>query len=267
VSRRRALRVALSAAVGLVVLVVLLIGFTALALRVHPRAAAGWIEFSIGPATGESASIGTSQMRADGITVKAAIATACDVPPVRVFGPPWLSRTRYAITAVAPDAASFRPMLRQELQNRLRLETHVEPRTFDVFVLRTHGDLRLLEASRPGPSTWLEPRTARLRDASSERIAAALQYIVGKPVIDETGLRASYDLTLDWGDDPVASITPFLRDRFGLELSPAHRDIEVLVVDVAHRDPALLLFGQVGQLARGAPHSIRARISHALSTR
>lgn len=46
-------------------------------------------------------------------------------------------------------------------------------------------------------------------------VAEALQLIIGSPVIDETGLRNSYDLNLDWDDKPVQSLTAFLRDRYG----------------------------------------------------
>lgn len=264
-NRRRALRGVLSGVIGLVALVVLLVGCMALVLRLHPHASPSWVEFSIGPATGDSTSINATLIRSDGVALRGIIATAYDVPAVRVIGPPWLSRTRYAITAVARDAASFRPMLRQELANRLRLETHVEPRPFDVFVLTSAGDIRLLDSSRPGPSTWIERRSARLRDASSERIAAAVQQIVGKPVIDETGLRGSYDLTLDWTDDPVASITPFLRDRFGLQLTPARRDVDVLVIDRCRPDAALLMLGQTPRLTHFAPNRVRNQIARTLT--
>ena len=264
--RRRAVRVALSVVAGLIGVGVLLVSLALVAVHLQPPPAGKWVEFSIGPA-GESASIGPKQMRAEGITVKSAIATAYDIPAVRVTGPPWLSRVRYAITAVAPDAASFRPMLRQELDRRFHLETHVEPRTCDVFILTAGRDLRLLDSSRPGPATWIEDRTARLRDASGERIAAALQLIVGKPVIDETGLRGSYDLSLDWGDDAVASITPFLRERFGLHLAPARRDVDVLVIDSIRRDPALFLVGQTPRLTRHAPRRLREHIAGVFTIR
>ena len=240
---------------------VLFVGLALLAVHLHAPPAGNWVEFSIGPATGVSASISPVQIRSDGITVRGMIATAYDIPAVRVMGPPWLSRVRYAITAVASDAASFRPTLRQELDQRFHLQTHFEPRTYDVFVLTASRDVRLLDSSRPGPSTWIEDRTARLRDASSERIAAAVQSIVGKPVIDETGLRGSYDLSLDWRDDPVASLTPFLRERFGLQLAPARRDVDVLVIDAVRRDPTLFLVGQAPRLTRHAPRRLREHVA------
>ena len=266
-SVRRVLRLALSAAAGVLVTLAIVAALAALALRLHPRATLPWVEFSIGPATGDGANINRSAIRADGITVKAMIATAYEVPSVRVAGPPWLAQTRYSVTAVAQDPHAFRGMLRQELEKRFRLETHVEPRTVDAYVLTATSQVRLIDARRSGPSTWIEWRTARLLDASSERIAEALQLIVGKPVIDETGLRGSYDLTLDWDDDPVASITAFVEHRLGLRLAPGRRDVDVLIVDNVRRDPALFLLAHAGKLAREAPLSVRSQVARALAVR
>ena len=78
-SRRRAVRVILSLVLGLAAVGVLLIALARLAVHLGAPPAGKWAEFSIGPATGESASIGLSEMRADGITIRAAIATAYDV--------------------------------------------------------------------------------------------------------------------------------------------------------------------------------------------
>lgn len=264
---RRGLRLGLWIAAGMLTVLAVIAAAAALALRLHPRTNAPWVEFSIGPASGQSAWIGLRELRADGITVKALIAAAYDVPAVRIIGPPWLAQTRYSVTAVAGDTHAFRGMLRQEPDQRFRLQTHVEPRPFDVFVLTATGAPGLLESQRPGPGTWIEGRTARLRDASSERIAEALQLIVRAPVIDDTGLRGSYDLTLDWTDDPVTSITPFLRDRFGLRLTPGRRDLDVLIVDSAQRDAALLLLAHAGRLSRHAPPSLRFHLARALAVR
>jgi uncharacterized protein (TIGR03435 family) len=264
---RRALRVGVSVALGLVALIALLVAAAALVVHTYPPSSGKWVEFSIGPATGQSASIGLDQIHSDGITVRGAIATAYDIPAVRIVGPPWLSWTRYAITAVAPDKAAFRPLLRQELDRRFHLESHLEPRSVDLFVLTAGKGVRLLEASRPGPATWIEGGTARLRDASGERIAAALQAIIGKPVIDETGLRGSYDLSLDWGGDPVASITPYLRERFGLHLAPATRNVDVLIIDAARRDAAMLLMAQAPWLTRHAPRAMRHHLARLITIR
>jgi Protein of unknown function (DUF3738) len=111
-----------------------------------------WIQFSIGPASGRSVSIGTNSIRANGMSLEHAIATAFEIPSVRVVGPAWLRTTRYSLTAIVDvdEADKLRQMLKQELEARLHLVTHFEPRPFDVFVLRATAAPRL-DAGAAGP--------------------------------------------------------------------------------------------------------------------
>ncbi len=72
--------------------------------------------------------------------------------------------------------------------------------------------------------------------AGSEGDAGTLEYMLGKPVIDETGLTKHYDFELKWtvgGDERPAPgvLTRALREQLGLELTAARRPVEVLVVD------------------------------------
>ena len=265
----RAVRIAIGVVIGGVVAVGLVMALAALALRSHPRAAGQWVEFSIGPASGESATINRGLIRANGITLKMALGTAYEVPMVRVIGPSWISSTRYSMTAiVAKDAtATFRPLLRRELENRFRLQTHIEPRPFDIFVLTATAAPRLEPSRHSEASTWIEYETARMSSASMDRLAGALEHILGTPVLDETGLTGLYDVRLDWSDDRVGSLTAMLRDRFGLRLAPARRDLDVLIIDSIHRDPALLLLGQAGRMTRRAPPWFRVHVAHALALR
>jgi uncharacterized protein (TIGR03435 family) len=187
-------------------MVVLLIAFL---LNRHRGQAEDWILFSIGPASGESVSIQPTRMWSTGVTLKVAVATAYEVPAVRVLGPEWLGQTRYAINAIAgADAsASFRSMLRDELNDRFRLKTHADVRPFDVFVL-TATDTPPLEVSMgKNRNTGIHEKDATLQDASMGGLASALEAILGRPVIDETGIAGSYDFEFGWSKDRVAAIT------------------------------------------------------------
>jgi uncharacterized protein (TIGR03435 family) len=259
-------RVGLSVVAGAIVLVGLL---GALAFSIHPRTSARWIEFSIGPASGESAAINSSSLRSNGITLKAAVAPAYDVPAVRIIGPPSLTDTRYSLNAVVEldDTDSFRGLLQQELKNRFQLETHAEVRPFDVFVLTATEAPRLDRALGKNRSTWIHERDARLKDASMARLASALEAVLGRPVIDETGISGSYDLEFGWDEDRVASVTETLRDRFGLRLCPDKRDMEALIVDRIQPDTALLLLAHVGRITRGASPHVRQRVASILTIR
>jgi uncharacterized protein (TIGR03435 family) len=54
------------------------------------------------------------------------------------------------------------------------------------------------------------------------------------PVIDETGLTGSYDFDLHWNgrsNNQNQEIQRALKEQLGLELVPARRSIEMLVVE------------------------------------
>jgi uncharacterized protein (TIGR03435 family) len=98
-------------------------------------------------------------------------------------------------------------------------------------------------------------------------LASALEAILGRPVIDETGIAGSYDFEFGWSKDRVAAITAALREQYGLLLTPGKRDLEALIVDGIERDPALILLEHVGRLTRNAPPYFRQRIADILTIR
>lgn len=227
--------------------------------RVDPA----WLRFAIGPPAGDSVWISPNRMSGNGVTLKGAVAWAYDIPPVRVVAPAWMADTRYSIEATVgiEKADKFRAMLKRELDAILRLETHIEVRPFDVFVLSA-GNAPRLEATRGGgPLTSINKIEATMQGVSMADLALAVQSIIGKPVVDETGIAGAYDVTLPWNQDRVASVTAMLRDRFDLRLTPAQRNMEVLIVDNAGRDAALMLLSGIGHVARAAPTPVRDRIA------
>ena len=262
----RRFRIGVSLAGGAIVMFV---AVTAVVLHRSHQPSAKWVEFSIGPASGVSASINPTMIRSDGLTLKAALATAFDIPAVRIIGPNWLGQTRYSITAVVglDDQESFRPLLQQELTHRLTLQTHREMRPFEVLVLSAAGSPRLERSRHTETGTWIRNDEAVMRDATMERLASALQGILGRPVIDETGITGKYDLEFGWGEDRVASLTTTLHDKFGLRLSAETRELEALVVDKVSRDAGLVLLEGADRLTRGAPLNVRRQIANLLTIR
>lgn len=69
-------------------------------------------------------------------------------------------------------------------------------------------------------------------------IARSLEGLLNRPVLDETDLTGRYDFQLSWpqtdkDDVPPEAIQAALREQLGLELKPAKRMIEVVVVEKA----------------------------------
>jgi uncharacterized protein (TIGR03435 family) len=60
-------------------------------------------------------------------------------------------------------------------------------------------------------------------------LAAMLSQPLGRPVIDETGMDGTYDVTVNTGESSDDFFRA-LRDQTGLVLTPAQRDVEILVV-------------------------------------
>jgi uncharacterized protein (TIGR03435 family) len=237
-------------------------------LNIQPRSTGPWLDFSIGPTVGTSTSISVGTIRSEGISTKALVGLAWDIPPVRVLGPDWLARTRYSVKAVVDiqDAAEWRGMLRQELERRFHLEAHTEPRPFDVYVLSAPGEPQIERADGRKSNTWFKVSEVQLKEVSMAGLATALQHIIGQPVVDETGIDGRFNLELAWEQDRVTSVTRRLA-AMGLQLTPAKRDLEALVVDRAERDAALLLIERLGGLARMAPRPLREPIGWIFSVR
>jgi uncharacterized protein (TIGR03435 family) len=246
---------------------VLAIGASIATLHLHRQASPAWVEFRIGPSAGKNAWISTSLVRADGLTVRQALATAFDVPSVRVIGPEWINQVRYSIHAsVPPDASeSFRGLLREELESRLNLKTHTEPRPYDAFVLTAGGSPRLERGTGGGPSTWIQETDIQMQDGSMKDLASALQGILGKPVVNETGIEGTYNMQFEWTEDRPASVTAVLEQRFGLRLAPARRDFDTLIIDDIRREPALVLMDHIGRMTTAAPPSFRRKLARFFS--
>ncbi len=100
-----------------------------------------------------------------------------------------------------------------------------------------------------------------------DRLASALQSILGKPVINETDISGAYRFTFVWGEDRVAALAAALRNKFGLELTPGKRDLDALVVDRIEADGATSILGRIGRLTSGAPSDVRRTISNAFTIR
>jgi uncharacterized protein (TIGR03435 family) len=80
-------------------------------------------------------------------------------------------------------------------------------------------------------------------------LAVALASEVGRPVIDQTGLKGRFDINLKWSPsasgnvrpgsaslDPPSAVFTAIREQLGLNLEPGTATVEMLVIDDA-RNP------------------------------
>jgi uncharacterized protein (TIGR03435 family) len=196
--------------------------------------------------------------------------------------PAWTSTEHFDIQAKAAGNTSQEQhllMLRQLLATRFKLtvrtETHNGP-TYDLIVERKDGrvgprltkssaDCTALRAKLP-PHPLPPPPNAPLivcdirnlpgrvfaLGVPVERLARTLTDIVGRPVVDQTELKGSFDIELQYTPDSMPSpqalppdsrpidpsgpsIFTALREQLGLKLEFRRRPVEVLVIDHIER--------------------------------
>lgn len=241
-----------------------------LTVRGQPTASSGWKEFSIGCAFGRNTTINPDRVVSDGFSLRGLISVAYDIPYVRIVSPDWLGETAYSITAiVSPDSSeSLESLLQKELGNRLNLKVHVEPRPFDVLVLRAQKGAE--SEWVPGgleSGTWLSDYNVRAKDVTLDGLAKALQSILGEPVIDETRVPGNYVFEFGWGQDRLRTVKTALQTHFGLLLSPERRQLDALIVDRAELPAALSLLRSTSRATNPLPAGLRRTLSRALGGR
>jgi hypothetical protein len=144
-------------------------------------------------------------------------------------------QTAYDMIANLPQGSA--EALQREIKNKLYLVGHVETRDMDVL---------LLKVSRPNAPGLKPPSGEGYSDpwghfsCHNQRIstghpsefclAIELELLLGKPVIDQTGLSQKFNIDLEWnGNHPSLNLSLF--DQLGLELVPTNIPVEMLVVE------------------------------------
>jgi len=186
--------------------------------------------------------------------------------PIQEFvgGPGWIDSERYDITAKAegnPSREQLQLMMRSLLADRFKLVVRKETRELPAYALaiaRNDGKLGpSLRRSTTECSTSDQGKTPgraqgkapgggcfRLGDgsltgrgATMERLAAELN-VVGRLVVDRTGLTGIFDMDVQWTPDEQgtnADLFTALREQLGLELKATRAPVEVIVIDSAQR--------------------------------
>jgi uncharacterized protein (TIGR03435 family) len=157
----------------------------------------------------------------------------------------------FAIQANTPDGTTdgtARQMMQTLLAERFKLAVNWEKKDMPVYALVVGAGGFKLKPSDPkgdpprAPGSLGCPPEDRARrimamgSASLADFAGAMGGIVGRPVIDKTGLVGTYYLDLKWAgdtslDSPLPSLPAALREEFGLDLKSETGPVDALVVD------------------------------------
>ena len=228
------------------------------------------------------------------ITLTDLIVEAYKVKPHQISGPDWLSMERFDIQAKLLDGATedqVPHMLQTLLADRFGLRTHTESRTVSAYALIVgkNGAKLQLSTLPPDPEpakglTTLTPSAGAtvtssggpagptrmsmgpngvqmvMLKAKLSAFADMLTSILGKPVVDRTGLTGDYQITLDIPQEDVQNVARALGmggpaatigaptdpgggsmfqavEQFGLRLDSRKEQIEILVIDHIEKLP------------------------------
>lgn len=198
---------------------------------------------------GDTQFLGTS-LRSDGLTLRRLTSLAFGMSPALVEGPAQLDKEYYQVEATSKDAdnAQFQKLLQQALTAHFGLQTRLEKRERDAYVL-TRAEGRPAPKSGSGkPQLDMSPGRLEASSVTMPALARALQLRLHAPVVDETALQGSFALQLEWDDGNKESLAKALAST-GLQITRAKRRIEYLIVEQ-------LRVGRYG--GQGNPPGVRA---------
>lgn len=226
---------------------------------------------------------------AEHVNVRFLLQYAYRLKDSQIFGAPaWLDSEHYSIEAKQDDASAellrnrsrdeqaerLRLMIQSMLVDRFKLTLHHETKELPLYVLvvakngpkiQESADIPEDTTAPPGPPTpnGPQPRHSFRFDRGEfkaisqnmDRFADLLSHQVGRPVLNQTGLKGNYDFTLQWtpqdGERPMPggppgeaappadtsgpSIFTALQEQLGLRLEAQKGPVDTIVIDHVER--------------------------------
>jgi uncharacterized protein (TIGR03435 family) len=168
-----------------------------------------------------------------------------------VGGPEWFGSKRFDIRGLPdvdgiPNTAQYREMVVKLLADRFQLKFHREKRELSCYGVMVAKGGPKIEASKSvgglpdqtgrnsnGRASW------RFTNNSMEDFAKFLQFVLDRPVVDQTGLSGKYDFKLEWTKDnaPVTDenappgFFTAIQEQAGLKVEPSKAEVDVLAID------------------------------------
>ncbi len=249
------------------------------------------------PGAVEQAKVGIhidgAQVNCISLNLRDYIGMAAKIRLYQLSGPEWLGAERFDINAKLPDGATsdqVPAMLQALLEERFQMKSHRETKEFPVYALIVgKGGSKLTElpadpASEPnepvtvaaagaqsgvsinlgkGSSFTVAGNRLQAKKVTTATFADALARFVDRPILDLTGLKGSYDFTLEVSQEDFSAMivraglaagvqlppqamraldasgdTLFSAiEKLGLKLEPRKGPVEILVIDHMERKP------------------------------
>lgn len=173
---------------------------------------------------------GDTEMR--NIQLRQLISTVHGVTPARLVEVDALPSATYNVLLKgAPREPEARQKVLDKIEKQFGYSVSLQRKMSEVLLLKQANAQRsptLQEASGPG-SLSFKPGEMVAKASSLDSLQTLLEGHSGKPVLDETGLSGKFNFTLNWDEQEPRSIVQAVR-KIGLQLEPATREIEVVIV-------------------------------------
>ncbi len=129
-------------------------------------------------------------------------------------------------------------MLQAILIDRFKLKIHHETREQPIYTLEiAKGGPKLTPVDKPGGMGWGRGQL-QMHGASTDRLAFVLSDILGRVVVDKTGLTGKYDALLTWTPDEMQAtadagptLLTAIQEQLGLKLQSAKGPVDTIVAD------------------------------------
>ncbi len=201
-----------------------------------------------------------SRFRTVNLSLRDLVQFAYGVPDSQILGgPTWLDSIMFDIDAksdpsvdaelraLPPEQARHQKqlMVQSLLADRFELKVHQETRQLPVYALVVAKDGPKFKPSQINGTT-IDTGRAHLHIAGSDDtigiLARELAQLLGRVVVNQTGLSGRYDLSLRWTPDDAAAsassspdippdIFTAIQEQFGLKLESTKGPVPVLVID------------------------------------
>ena len=193
-----------------------------------------------------------TQVRITAMSIKDYLGIAYTLRPQQVEGPDWIGQQRFDVSATIPEGvppSKVPEMLQTLLAERFQLKLHRETKDLPVYVLGVSKDGARLTESVPDPNAALTPpdtvnvtgggtgagvsldlgrgssftlanNQIQIRRMAMADVAGDLTRFVDRPVVDQSGLTKTYDITLDLTPEDYTAVLMRSAVNAGVPLPP-----------------------------------------------
>ena len=206
---------------------------------------------------------------AGNFTVEGLIKLAYNLHETQVVGgPDWIKTDHFDMDILPdheglPSLEQARGIVRKLLADRFALKFHDDTKELSVYVLAVAKTGPKLTKSGADPSSppgmGGPPGRMMMRNGSMEEFAQMMQGILDRPVLDQTGLKDRYDLSLKWtpdqsqyggripaqnsdnsaaDSDTLPSLFTAIQQQLGLKLDAMKAPAKVMVIESVEKPSA-----------------------------